>query len=185
MIRMHPELLDTDIFGSARRRAERGGVDVGDYVEFVSDRALRSVGGPTEDDDRNKYEMQLELVGLNGDVPDDLSLTIRTAHEVRNVWAHRNGKADSKLIDKCRHLAYAIGDPVPVTVEALNEYIVALNTYAFIMMNRFRLSNGMDAIECYQADANKFKAGFDRLYPQTSPELLQDRLRSELGDRRG
>jgi hypothetical protein len=70
-----------------------------------------------------------------------------------------------------------------VTVEALNEYIVALNTYAFIMMNRFRLGNGMDAIECYQGDANKFKAGFDRLYPQTiSPELLQDRLRSELGD---
>jgi hypothetical protein len=70
-------LLAADTFGSARRRAERDGIDAGDYVEFVSDRALRFVGGPTEDDDRNMCEKQLELMGLNGELRREGIITAR------------------------------------------------------------------------------------------------------------
>jgi hypothetical protein len=51
-------------------------------------------------------------------------------------------------------------------------YIIAENTYPANILNRFRLQRGLPAIECYDREANVFKAS-DQLLPDAYPRLLR------------
>lgn len=116
----------------------------------------------------DKVERQLELVGLNGPVPAELADNLNTSKLIRNVWAHNAGKADQQFIDNCPATTVSVGETVTVSKESLGADLVGIVTYAVIIINRFRVNNGMQPFETYPGSAeepNPFKPAVDQLFP--------------------
>ncbi|MCX2931680.1 hypothetical protein ORI20_15465 [Mycobacterium sp. CVI_P3] len=105
------------------------------------------------------------------------------AQQVRNVWAHNSGQADQDLIDQAPGLQISIGETVKIDGSMIAKYILAQNTYATIVLNRFRTKHGLPPMECHQ-NGNMFMASFDSLYPNAvSPYELQKRVKAERGQK--
>ena len=47
----------------------------------------------------------------------------------------------------------------------LAKYLLVLNTYATVIVNRYRGQNGYAPLVCYGGEQNVFKASFDELFP--------------------
>ena len=182
MVRTDPSIVDSDSFKSGQKRADKLQVPQDERVEFVAEFVLAQQRGPLTPDGGGKYEDQLALVGLGGSVPRDLAETLMLIQQVRNVWAHNGGRADKKLLDRCPDFDAQIGQKVPITYEQILDWISAMNTYAHLVLCRYRVNVGLPALSCYRGEANRFKEGFDQIFPDAiSPDSLQDRLRKELG----
>jgi hypothetical protein len=99
--------------------------------------------------------------------------------QFRNVWAHNGGRADAKLLEQAPGLGYAIGEEVKLSKSMLGKYLVALNTYTTIIVNRDRVQNAFAPLVCYGGEKNVFKASFDALFPGAIlPVNLQDMSRA-------
>jgi hypothetical protein len=147
--------------------------------EEIIDNVVNGQRGPLTEDGDGKYEEQLRLADLGGDVPRDLAKTLMEAQQVRNVWAHNSGRADQTLIDQAPELETQIGQKVTIDLMMLGRYILALNTYATMILNRFRNKHGLPAMECH-GGVNMFKSSFDELYPDAiHPYELQKRVKAE------
>ncbi len=59
-------------------------------IEFIAQMAFAR-GGPTYDDGKGKFERQLSMVGLAGDVPEDLARGMVWANAVRNAELRKAG----------------------------------------------------------------------------------------------
>jgi hypothetical protein len=113
----------------------------------------------------------------------DIAETLMESQQVRNVWAHNGGRADSKLLEQAPGLGYDIGDEVKATKPMLGKYLVALNTYKTIIVNPDRVANGFAPLVCYGGEKNVFKASFDELFPGAIlPVKLRDMSRSASDD---
>lgn len=108
-----------------------------------------------------KYENQLSLAGLDGDVPRDLALALMEAQQVRNVWAHNGGRADRKLLDQCPNIGVAFREKVAMTADRLSTYTLAQNTYTTIIVNRARRLCGLRPMECHNGPSNVFKPSLE------------------------
>jgi hypothetical protein len=180
MVSIELELLDAAEFDAGRRRADRRSVDAFELTEFIVDFTLSNQRSRLDADGNGKYEEQLALVRLSGTIPRDLAIALMSSQQIRNVWAHNQGRADKRLVEQCPNLSYQIGEEVSVTPEICLEYITALNTYAYIVLNRFRIQFGLPAIQCYTGEQNKFTSSFDELFPDAiEPLSLKQRLDSE------
>lgn len=94
-----------------------------------------------------KFESQLGLVGLegNGDFTPELRKTIACAGQVRNVWAHRAGRADARFIEGWgEDFDLREGDTVQISTPNNNDFIGAIATYGWLVIHRFRFRNGLD-----------------------------------------
>lgn len=117
-----------------------------------------------------KIEWQLELVGLNGPVPPDLADNVNASKLVRNVWAHKAGKAVQYFVDNCPGKSLSVGNTVTVSKATLGSDLVGLVTLALIIINRFRVANGMPPLEPFAGSAeapNPFKPAVDLLFPNS------------------
>jgi hypothetical protein len=165
-LRLRPELLSNTAFDRARRRAdELTDADETQRFEFVIDRVVGSIRDRLDGEGNGKYEQQLSLAGLRGTVPTDLALALMEAQQVRNVWAHNGGRSDAKLLEQAPAIGYAVGEKVTITKPMLGKYLLALNTYATIIVNRYRVQNAYAPLVCYGGEQNEFKASFDELFP--------------------
>jgi hypothetical protein len=174
-LRIRPELLSNNAFARAKRKAEELAADESARFEFIIDRVLGSVRNKLDENGNGKYEEQLSLAGLNGTVPADIALALMEAQQVRNVLAHNGGRADAKLLEQASALDYAIGEKVLITKLMLDRYLLALNTYTTIIVNRYRIQNGYAPLVCYGGKQNTFKASFDELFPDAIlPVSLRD-----------
>ena len=68
-----------------------------ELIEAVYSDAVRRNNAST-DVGKGKFEKNLEVVGLDGPLPDELSSTIFQAQQIRNIWAHNAGKADRSFL---------------------------------------------------------------------------------------
>jgi hypothetical protein len=175
-LRLRPGLLSNKAFDKAKRKSEElADADESERFEYIIDRVVGSVRNQLDADGNGKYEEQLSLAGLGGTVPADLALALMEAQQVRNVWAHNGGRADAKLLEQASTLDYAIGEKVSITKPMLGKYLLALNTYTTIIVNRYRVQNGYPPLVCYGGKQNTFKASFDELFPGAIlPVSLQD-----------
>ncbi|MCT7656830.1 hypothetical protein [Mycobacterium deserti] len=165
-LRARPELLSNTAFDRAKRKAEElTDADEAQRFEYIIDRVIGSIRDRLDADGNGKYEQQLQLAGLGGTVPSDIALALMEGQQVRNVWAHNGGRADAKLLEQAPAIGYAIGDKVTITKVMLGKYLLALNTYATIVVNRYRVQNGYAPLVCYGGEQNTFKASFDELFP--------------------
>ncbi|WP_131813143.1 hypothetical protein [Mycolicibacter heraklionensis] len=92
------------------------------------------------------FESVLTPLKLGGSVPDDIEKRIQSAQQIRNVWAHRAGIADSHFIRSAPLLNFNIGDKVVVSDDDTNEYINTLLIYGLIVTSRWRVQNGLPSI---------------------------------------
>jgi hypothetical protein len=68
-----------------------------------------------------------------------------------------------------------VGDKVALTKRQLAKYLLAQDTYATIILNRFRVDCGLPPMGCDESEANMFKESFNVLFPDAVPadELLR------------
>lgn len=92
----------------------------------------------------NRCEGILKYFNLSEAVPLPIKDAFYNAQVVRHVWAHRAGVADKKFLAKAPHLGFNQGDVVSVTMADLTEYLLAVLSYALILINRHRASFGFD-----------------------------------------
>lgn len=180
-IRRQRDLLSNSVFDKARRRVEQL-QDLTDNERFerIIGIVISSQRDPLDATGNGKYEKQLGFGNIAGTVPTDLAEALMEGQQVRNVWAHNGGRADAKLLEQAPSLGYAIGEEVKITKPMLGRYLIALNTYTTIIVNRDRVQNGFAPLVCYGGQKNVFKASFDRLFPGAiMPVNLRDMSRSE------
>lgn len=89
-----------------------------------------------------RYERLLDLLGLDGTVPDDLRRALFEAQQVRNVLAHRAGLADRRLVEGCPWLKLSAGQRVTVSHRGFLYYLFATRMYAVEILNRCRIQEG-------------------------------------------
>ena len=87
------------------------------------------------------FEQVLELVGLDGEVPDDQRKVLWEAGNIRNVVVHRMSIADQRLVDGCPWLGYSVGDRVVVT--DVMKYHLAMLEYCLRIADRVGLAFGV------------------------------------------
>jgi hypothetical protein len=183
LIRIDPALISTPAFEKARNRADRENLTGSERLERIIDIVVPNQKGPLTAQGGGKYEDQLRLVGLDGEVPVDLALALMEAQQVRNIWAHNGGRADKKLLDHCTGIGVALGEKVAMTGTRLSKYTLAQNTYTTIIVNRARKLCGLQPLECHDSPSNVFKPAFDKLFPNTvSTHALVRKLEAECAD---
>lgn len=110
-------------------------------AELQRDLGLELKSGAT------KFEPLLAVVGLSGFVDRRVRDAIFEAQNLRNVFAHRGGVADRKLVSNCPHLSYKIGDSVKIDSKVFSRDFYGLLAYGFIVLNRCRNLEGMQLSE--------------------------------------
>lgn len=175
-LRARPELLSHRAFDRARRRAEEmRDLDESRQFEWIIDRVIGGCRDRLDAAGNGKYEQQLSLADLGGSVPPDIALALMEAQQVRNVWAHNGGRADAALLEQAPSIGYAVSDKVTITKPMLGRYLLVLNTYATIIVNRYRVRSSYAPLVCFTGEQNEFKASFDELFPNAIlPVRLED-----------
>lgn len=93
-----------------------------------------------------KFERILDAIGLGGPVDPRVRDALYEAQNVRNVWAHRGGIADKRLVDACPALGLKEGDKVNVGRREFSRYRGALWVYSATVLNRCFNSLGKDPV---------------------------------------
>jgi hypothetical protein len=155
--------------GPGARRVGRRDGDEPDQLNYVGQLIFNEKREAISDTGKGKFENQLGLVDLDGEVPEDLARAIRTANAFRNIGAHNGQRADEKFVKACPTLGYAVGDKVSIDKRECADFLLGLYTYALIIVARFRTKHGLVPIECYQGAANPFKDSFNNLFPTAIP----------------
>jgi hypothetical protein len=106
-------------------------------AELQRDLGLELKSGAT------KFEPLLAEIGLGGSVDRRVRDAIFEAQNLRNVFAHRGGVADRKLVANCPQLSYKVGDRVKLGQEDFARNFNGLLTYGALILNRCRSIEGM------------------------------------------
>ncbi|MFD8667787.1 hypothetical protein ACFV1U_20630 [Streptomyces microflavus] len=110
-----------------------------------------------------KFEKLLEAAGLGGPVDPRVREALYEAQNVRNVWAHRGGIADKRLVEACPQLGFREGEKVSIGKEGLQRYRDALWIYSATVLNRCQKILGLKPV---YFDTHNFKGALG-----VSPEV--------------
>jgi hypothetical protein len=91
--------------------------------------SLESALGVSRKPGAGKFEPVLGAFGLGGPVDDECRACLVELSAVRNVLAHRNGRADARFISTCPWLDLCSGDEVLVNQRMLTAYGTAAIAY--------------------------------------------------------
>lgn len=165
MLHMDPTLvtrghLERVTLSQAEQQRDQGG----QFDAYLRRGTYLCQGSPPPVD---KIEWQLGLVGLDGAVPPDLADNVNASKHIRNVWAHKAGKADQYFVDNCPGTSLGVGDTVTVTKDSFLRDLYGITSYAFIIINRFRDANGMRPYRIFGSTVapNPFKPAVDAMFP--------------------
>ena len=92
----------------------------------------------------NRFESLLKLVGLSGRIEDDVQKTLFEMNHLRNVFVHRRGIADKRLIEACPWLGYEVGDHVFLKHEDFLRYMEISAKYILELICRVSEHFGLD-----------------------------------------
>lgn len=172
VLRIEPQRLGDQIFDKAADKATRQNLQEPERSETIIESTLNFVRQNCNKTGQSRFEAQLDAVGLGGSVPPAIADAVAKARALRNIWAHRNGIADKQFTADYPNGGYIVGSKILIGREECMHYVLALNTYAYIIMARFRVENGLSAVKCYQGN-NPFKTDFNQLFPNAvTPESL-------------
>jgi hypothetical protein len=83
-LQAEPQLLESKPFEKAKLPARSILLDRADQIALVGDVVFHDNRQPLDDTGKGKFENQLSLVGLDGDIPDDVAKTLVVANAYRN-----------------------------------------------------------------------------------------------------
>lgn len=163
LISVSPQLLKTDPFKNISISA--ADLDKGaDAINAEIFRQLRAGKSVREGiDDKGKFKILLKAVGIRVDAPDQLSAAVWEAQHVRNLWAHKAGKADEEFLKNCPSLGIPLGDHVAIKQQMAEKYALALTGYVHLVFNRFLVSEGYTPLK--MSGLGMFQVEFDQLFP--------------------
>ncbi|MFD7084069.1 hypothetical protein [Streptomyces sp. NPDC059918] len=93
-----------------------------------------------------KFERILDAIGLGGPVDPRVRDALYEAQNVRNVWAHRGGIADKRLVESCPTLGLNEGGKVNIGIRDFSRYRDALWVYSATVLNRCLSSLGKELV---------------------------------------
>jgi hypothetical protein len=113
-----------------------------------------------------KFEDILKCIGLDDEVPRDISTHVFDSQQIRHVWAHKAGVADTKYVTAAPRLGFQTGDQVVVSNEKARIYVNAVFTYGSIIINRYRLRFDLPPVKVGDGSpqGSPFKESYDSLY---------------------
>ena len=164
MLQLEPALVETDPFKKLTLPPQIVLLDRPAQLQFIAEMAF-SGGIAVTDDGKGKFERQLRMVGLHGPVPTDLAKAMVWANAVRNIFAHNSSRADKRFLERCPDSGYSLGEKVALDHTGCADILLGLQTYMFIVMNRFRLKHDLRPLQCNQARVNKFRDSFNAIFP--------------------
>lgn len=116
-----------------------------------------------------RFEQLLKAINLNGDVPEEISIAVSEAQQIRHLWAHRAGISDERFIKKAESLDFEVGTQVGIDNKEARTYVVAIFLYGSIVFNRWRVKLGLDPITPKTSDNHPLMKAYQRSYPEHQP----------------
>lgn len=168
MLQLEPALLATKPFKKLKLPPEIVVLDRTAQVDIIAEMAFAR-GGLAYDDGKGKFERQLSIVGLAGDVPEDLARGMVWANAVRNIMSHNGSRVDTKFLERCPDFGHSLGDKIALDHTGCADIVPGLETYTFIVLARLRMKHGLRPLQCPQSTANKFRVSFNQMYPTVPP----------------
>ncbi len=135
-VRFKPEALESPAF--SRVKVPLAGflsMSEGDRMRFLVSEVQRDLkldlkSGAT------KFERILDAIGLDGPVDPRVREALYEVQNIRNVWAHRAGIADRRLVEACPNLPFAEGEKVNIGRERYTHYRNSMLAYVVTVLNR-------------------------------------------------
>jgi hypothetical protein len=89
----------------------------------------------------DQYEWLLDAVGLVATAQENDVQMVQNLWEmqqIRNVFAHKRGVADARLVANCGHLPFKIGDEIRIDRDAWADFLVTAMVYADLIVRRMK-----------------------------------------------
>lgn len=129
-------------------------VKLGDYLQLGKEEQAQFLVELLEQDlasplkrGVNRFQSLLEPFGLSDALPDGCARSLFELQQVRNAFAHRNGRADRRLRAECPWLKLKLNQPVQVSREMLLEYSNASVEFLLTLLYRVGDVYGIDLRE--------------------------------------
>lgn len=120
-------------------------VRLGDYLQLDRDEQAHFLVELLEQETASplkrgvmRFDSLLEPFGLTFTLPDGCGKLFFELQQVRNAIAHRNGRADRRLLKECPWLEFKINDPVRVSTAMLGAYSGAAAEFALALFYKVR-----------------------------------------------
>jgi integrase len=94
----------------------------------------------------DQYEWMLAAVGLPADAHDQdarMATNLWEMQQIRNVYAHRRGIADARLVHSNRGLPFKVGEQVRIDRSAWADFLVTTVLYADMLTRRMKRALGL------------------------------------------
>ena len=102
-----------------------------------------------------RFETLLDACGIGGGVCDVVRRIILELVEVRNIVAHRNGKADERFLQQCPWFAGANDQTILVTQLHFQRYVTAVHWYLVELSRRYLALNPASEVDAPKRLADK------------------------------
>lgn len=136
VLQNHAELRQRPAFASLEGPlVEFAAVPVQEQNEILIERQKRRFGSPLNRG-VGRFEALLDTVGLGGPVAGVPRRTLLELAEVRNVVAHKNGKADARFIERCPWFPAQKDHLLIVTHRHFHRYVTAAHWYLVELSRR-------------------------------------------------
>lgn len=149
----HPEALNAAAIQRLRVR-------LGDYLQLDKDEQahflvelLEQEQGSSLKRGVTRFDSLLEPFGLSCALPDGCGRVLFELQQVRNAIAHRNGRADRRLLTECPWLDLRVNDYVKVSDEMLSAYAGAAGQFLVALLYRVGEIHGVDLRASEASDA--------------------------------
>lgn len=91
-----------------------------------------------------RFNSLLEVVGLDVELESEVGRALFELQQVRNNLAHRNGRADARLISECPWLGLKKGEALMISTKMMTSYHNAAGSFLLTVLYKVGDMHGMD-----------------------------------------
>jgi hypothetical protein len=142
-IRDRPQARDVEELKRVKIRwAEYEALSVEDRSFYLIDLLEESMG-TRRAQGIGRFEALFRVFGLSSEVDESIEKNLFELYHVRNVFVHRRGIADWRIVQSCPWLGLSIGSPVVVKHDQYGRYHEAAAGYLIEIIQRSRVHFGL------------------------------------------
>ncbi len=117
-----------------------------DRYNYIYDLLEESIGAKIKRG-INRFEAVMKLFNLTSQVDSKTERYLFELYNIRNIFVHRRGIADTKIVNCCPRLRLKKNKHIIITSEMYKSYNKALQIYALELIQRVRVYFGMKRYE--------------------------------------
>lgn len=108
-----------------------------EQVEVIRQRLIQELAAPLKPGVA-RFETLLSTLGLPGSVPPEVRKALLELAEVRNLFIHRHGRADARLLQTCPWLELTLGEHIDLSPYRYRLYSLSASHYLVALGERWR-----------------------------------------------